>query len=75
MSNKKRKAREIIARAVDMWCRGTESNAPEAQHGDSQTKFAKIRKCCDYRQLILLNFSFYFWFRLERFGNMQACYT
>jgi hypothetical protein len=56
MSNKKRKAREIIARAMYMWCRGTESNAPEAQHGDSQTRFLNIQKCCNYEQLILYQF-------------------
>jgi len=39
-----------------IWCRGTESNAPEAQHGDFQTKFLKIRKCCDYKKLNLLPF-------------------
>jgi hypothetical protein len=38
------------------WCRGTESNAPEAHHGDFQTKLLKFRKHCDYRHLILFQF-------------------
>ena len=40
----KKESPGIIARAVHMWCRGTESNAPEPQHGDFKTKFLKIQK-------------------------------
>jgi|GEM_PF-1199219 len=36
-----------------LWCRGTESNC---RHGDFQTKFLKIRKFCNYKQLILFQF-------------------
>ena len=48
-----KKARAIITRAFYIWCRGTESNC---RHGDFQTKFWKIQKCCDSKQLILFQF-------------------
>ena len=37
----------------ETWCRGTESNC---RHGDFQTKFLKIQKCCNSKQVILFRF-------------------
>ena len=68
----KKKARKIIARAVYMRCRGTKSNAPEAQHGDFQTRFLKIRKFRDYKQLILFKFFAVF---LVSFGTVWKYLT
>ena len=54
------------------WCRGTESNAPEAQHGDFQTKFLKIQKYSDSKQLILFQFFIVF---LVSFGTIWKYLT
>jgi hypothetical protein len=52
-----------------MWFRGTESNC---RHGDFQTKFLKIQKCCDYKQLILFQF---FGLFLVSFGTVWKYLT
>ena len=57
MSNKKESPGNNY-RAVYMWRRGTESNC---RHGDFQTRFFKIQKCCDHNQLILFKFLTVFW--------------
>jgi len=44
----KKKALGIITRALHMWCQETESNC---RHEDFQTKFFKIQKCSNWKQL------------------------
>jgi hypothetical protein len=51
------------------WCRGTESNC---RHGDFQTKFLKIQKSRNYKQLILFQFFIVF---LVSFGTVWKYLT
>jgi hypothetical protein len=62
--------RDRILVAAGYFKRLRRSNAPEAQHGDFQSKFLKVQKYFNFNQLILLNLSTNFRFRLELFENI-----
>ena len=69
LAHNKKSTYAKFRRCLILWCRGTESNC---RHGDFQTKFLKMQKYRNYKQLILFQFFIVF---LVSFGTVWKYLT